>query len=56
MAFACLLGVLLLLLFGASLHNGLRYNWLWIAAFCGLALEFCWQARNDQELLEAECI
>lgn len=25
--------ILLMLLFGLSLHNGLRFNWLWIAAF-----------------------
>jgi O-antigen ligase len=38
------LTVLLLLLFGLSLHNGLRYNWMWIAAFGCLAYEFCLQA------------
>ncbi len=48
-ALACILGVLLLLLFGASLHNGLRYNWLWIAAFCGLALEYCRHAIVNQQ-------
>jgi O-antigen ligase len=55
-ALACILGVLLLLLFGASLHNGLRYNWLWIAAFCGLGLEFCQQTWADQEQGEVDSI
>ena len=41
LALACQMSVLLLLLFGASLHNGLRYNWVWTAAFCVLTLEFC---------------
>ncbi len=29
------------LLFGLSLHNGLRYNWIWMAALASLGLEFC---------------
>ena len=53
-ALACILGVLLMFLFGASLHNGLRYNWLWIAAFCGVALEFCQQAWASQQRWEIE--
>jgi O-antigen ligase len=42
------LTVLLGLLFGLSLHNGLRYNWLWIAAFAQVGHELC---RRD--LLES---
>ena len=34
------LTILLLLFFGLSLHNALRYNWLWLAAFVTLASEF----------------
>ena len=45
----CLLGLGLSVLFGASLHNGLRFNWLWIAAFSGLALQFCEQSIADQD-------
>lgn len=41
LALACQMTVFLLFLFGASLHNGLRYNWVWTAAFCALTLEFC---------------
>lgn len=37
---AILLTLGLLFLFGLSLHNGLRYNWLWLAAFGSLAVEF----------------
>ncbi|MDG2382743.1 MAG: O-antigen ligase family protein [Pirellulaceae bacterium] len=43
----CLLGLGLSILFGVSLHNGLRFNWLWIAAFSGLALQFCEQSIAD---------
>jgi O-antigen ligase len=39
-AIALQLTLALALLFGLSLHNGLRYNWLWIAAFGSLAWEF----------------
>ena len=45
----CLLGIALSLLFGASLYNGVRYNWLWIAAFAGLALQFCRQTVVELE-------
>ena len=52
----CLLAIALSLLFGASLHNGVRYNWLWIAAFAGLALQFCRQTVSelDEEEMVAE--
>jgi hypothetical protein len=41
LALALQMTLWLLLLFGLSLHNGLRFNWLWIAAFACLAHEFC---------------
>jgi O-antigen ligase len=47
LALACQVSVLLLFLFGASLHNGLRYNWVWLAAFCSLTLEFCLLSVED---------
>jgi len=56
LAVAIRLTILLSLLFGLSLHNGLRYNWLWMAAFAQLACEF-WQraaagrAHDEGELL-----
>lgn len=34
------LSVLIGLLFGLSLHNGLRYNWIWLAAFAQAGWEF----------------
>jgi O-antigen ligase len=39
-AVALKLSLALLLLFGLSLHNALRFNWIWIAAFGVLAWEF----------------
>ena len=38
--------ILLLLLFGLSLHNALRFNWLWIAAFALCLLMFTRQAED----------
>lgn len=40
-AVACQLTILLSFLFGFSLHNGFRFNWLWVAAFGSLANGFC---------------
>jgi hypothetical protein len=46
----------LLLLFGLSLHNALRFNWIWIAAFGVLAWEFrkVEERQADEQLLEIE--
>ncbi len=52
LALACQISVLLLFVFGASLHNGLRYNWVWIAAFCTLTLEFCMRSGGDPRASE----
>jgi hypothetical protein len=49
LAAALQLTLFLLLLFGLSLHNGLRYNWLWIAAFASLAEEFCRAEVNSYD-------
>ncbi len=53
LATALQLTMLLGFLFGLSLHNGLRYNWLWIAAFGCLACEFSetrsWQTEHDTD-------
>lgn len=46
---ACQLTILLLFLFGLSLHNGLRYNWLWIAAFTELAFRFSGEAWDEAQ-------
>lgn len=54
LALACQLTILLGMLFGLSLHNGLRYNWLWIAAFAALNREFCWQAIDAVDTLPDE--
>jgi len=51
LAAACQFTVLLLFLFGLSLHNGLRYNWLWVAAFAELNYRFCveaWEASAEE--------
>ncbi len=39
--FACRDALILLAFEGTFGHNLLRYNWLWLAAFSGLALQFC---------------
>lgn len=44
LAFAIRNSILLLLLFGLSLHNALRFNWLWMAAFAS-----CLHAFTDEE-------
>jgi O-antigen ligase len=49
-AIALQLTLVLSLLFGLSLHNALRYNWIWIAAFGCLA----WEFREVEELEEDE--
>jgi O-antigen ligase len=49
LALACQLTLLLALLFGGSLHNGLRYNWIWIAAFANLNWEFRREIELDEE-------
>ncbi|MCA9213419.1 MAG: O-antigen ligase family protein [Planctomycetales bacterium] len=41
--------ILLLLLFGLSLHNALRFNWLWIAAFA-MCLALCARHADDSEM------
>ena len=41
--------ILLLLLFGLSLHNALRFNWLWIAAFALCLVKHARQAEEDEE-------
>jgi len=49
-AVACQNALLLLLFEGLFFHNLLRFNWLWLAAFSGLALEFagrCVPARRQ---------
>ncbi len=46
------LTILLLLLFGLSLHNGLRYNWLWVAAFTLLAWQSCQAAVSTADVAE----
>ena len=51
LAIALQMTLLLSFLFGLSLHNGLRYNWLWIAAFGCLACEFC---QRDAQQLDSE--
>ncbi len=40
LANACRQVILLLLFFGMALHNNLKYDWLWVAAFAGLNLQF----------------
>lgn len=60
LALACQLTLLLGFLFGFSLHNGLRYNWLWVAAFAALNREFCLRSlitideESDEASLEDE--
>jgi hypothetical protein len=51
LAIALQLTMLLMLLFGLSLHNGLRYNWLWVAAFGALAWEFRQLAEGELDEL-----
>ena len=56
LAVAIRLTILLSLLFGLSLHNGLRYNWLWMAAFAQLACEFWQRAAADRAHDEGELL
>ncbi len=43
---ACRNSILLLLVEGIAGHNLYRYNWLWLAAFCLLAVKFAQEIRE----------
>jgi O-antigen ligase len=47
LAVACRYSIIILAFEGLGGHNGLRYNWLWIAAFSILALRFTTQRLHD---------
>jgi O-antigen ligase len=49
LAGACRFSVLLLIFLGTFGHNLYRYNWLWIAAFCVLALRFSMERLDPLE-------
>ena len=46
--------ILLLLLTGLFAHNIYRFNWLWLAAFLGLATEFMIRVRRELDHLPEE--
>jgi O-antigen ligase len=52
LARACMVSLILLVFLGTFAHNLFRYNWLWLAAFSVLALQFQKDMLKRKEVVD----